>query len=174
MFLTFSLPRFSNNYKEIVPFAAPYIVPILQTSLTISVYVTVAVAITAVICTKIVQMHNPSCPQQLSLDLEDDVEHGELNDIELGNVSEVNGTDGEDMFSNLRTFSTILDEDENPVNSINPRVEKIEHWTPPPPTGPKLTMKQILTIICSITVASILFNLSRWFELEPKEKKVCC
>ena len=49
MFLTFSLPRLSSGYAEVVPLAAPYIVPVLQTSLTVSVYMTVAIAITALL-----------------------------------------------------------------------------------------------------------------------------
>ena len=49
MFFTFSLPRLSSSYAEVVPLAAPYIVPVLQTSLTVSVYMTVAIAITALL-----------------------------------------------------------------------------------------------------------------------------
>ena len=49
MFLTFSLPRLSSSYAQVVPLAAPYIVPVLQTSLTVSVYTTVAIAITALL-----------------------------------------------------------------------------------------------------------------------------
>ena len=49
MFLTFSMPRLSPKYAGVLPLALPYIVPVLQTSLTVSVYMTVAIAITALL-----------------------------------------------------------------------------------------------------------------------------
>ena len=49
MFLTFSMPRLSPRYAGVLPLALPYIVPVLQTSLTVSVYMTVAIAITALL-----------------------------------------------------------------------------------------------------------------------------
>ena len=66
MFLTFSLPRLSSSYAEVVPLAAPYIVPVLQTSLTVSVYMTVAIAITAllyIIKPVTLDHHTPECKQ---------------------------------------------------------------------------------------------------------------
>ena len=49
MFLTFSMPRLSPRYAGVLPLALPYVVPVLQTSLTVSVYMTVAIAITALL-----------------------------------------------------------------------------------------------------------------------------
>ena len=43
------MPRLSSSYAEVLPIAAPCIVPVLQTSLTVSVYMTVAIAITALL-----------------------------------------------------------------------------------------------------------------------------
>ena len=43
-FALFGLPHMSEDYKYyVIPYAAPYILPILQTFLTISVYATVAI-----------------------------------------------------------------------------------------------------------------------------------
>ena len=43
-FAIFGLPHMSEDYKYyVIPYAAPYILPILQTFLTISVYATVAI-----------------------------------------------------------------------------------------------------------------------------------
>ena len=43
-FALFGLPHISEDYKYyVIPYAAPYILPILQTFLTISVYATVAI-----------------------------------------------------------------------------------------------------------------------------------
>ena len=43
------MPRLSPRYAGVLPLALPYIVPVLQTSLTVSVYMTVAIAITALL-----------------------------------------------------------------------------------------------------------------------------
>ena len=45
-FLVFGLPNLSNYYKtQQAPYAVPYVLPLLQTVLTVSVYATVAIAI---------------------------------------------------------------------------------------------------------------------------------
>ena len=125
MFLTFSLPRLSSEYAEIVPIAAPYIVPILQTSLTISVFMTVAIAITAVLYIK---------PQTLP------------SNIEENNAEE-----------NIENSS-----DQNASNTSNQ--SKLCCY--------RMQRKYVCLVIVIVTFVSILFNLSRWFELRSEERFV--
>ena len=127
MFLTFSLPRLSSEYAEIVPIAAPYIVPILQTSLTISVFMTVAIAITAVLYIK---------PQTLP------------SNIEENNAEE-----------NIENSS-----DQNASNTSNQ--SKLCCY--------RMQRKYVCLVIVIVTFVSILFNLSRWFELRSEERFVSC
>ena len=58
--MVFGLPHISDYYKfEIMPYAVPYILPTLQTFLTISVYTTVAIAISGAI--EVVQISGSCC-----------------------------------------------------------------------------------------------------------------